>query len=109
MVVDQPAMDQDVESYNEGQEFYYDLRSEAGSEHTISFHHSMEELPLEALSEVESEYSVDSRMEVEASTVPKPTKGTCHSNACVLLDSCLLEPRHRGVCISLLFPPILAA
>ncbi|KAK1795174.1 hypothetical protein P4O66_010342, partial [Electrophorus voltai] len=77
MVVDEPSLDQEVESY-EGQEFHYDSCSEAGSEHTFSSHHSME-LPLEALSDVESEYSVDSCMEVEASPIPNPTKGAHHS------------------------------
>ncbi|KAK1793411.1 hypothetical protein P4O66_011796, partial [Electrophorus voltai] len=77
MGVDEPSMDQEIESYNEGQEFHYDSCSEAGSEHTLSSH--MEELPLGALSDVESEYSVDSCIEVEASPVPKPRKGARHS------------------------------
>ncbi|KAK1806227.1 hypothetical protein P4O66_000112 [Electrophorus voltai] len=44
----------------------------------------MEQLPLEALSDMESEHSVDSYMEVEASPVPKPMKGTHHSKAYAL-------------------------
>ncbi|KAK1802463.1 hypothetical protein P4O66_022122, partial [Electrophorus voltai] len=52
MVVNQPSMDQDLESYNEGQKFYYDLRLEAGSEHILSSHQNIVELPLEDLSEV---------------------------------------------------------
>ncbi|KAK1792620.1 hypothetical protein P4O66_012550 [Electrophorus voltai] len=84
MVVKEPSMDQEVESYNERQEFHYDSCSVARSEHTLFSHHSMEELPLEALSDMESEYSIDSCMEVEASPVPKPMKGTHHSKVCAL-------------------------
>ncbi|KAK1793775.1 hypothetical protein P4O66_001507 [Electrophorus voltai] len=74
-------MDQNAESYAEGQKFYCDSCSNAGSDHSVAFHQSMEELPLEALLDVESEHSAASCMEVEASPVPEPTKGAHRSRA----------------------------